>query len=514
MNIKWLIYCRVSSKKQVKEWNWLSSQEKRCRDYATGTLGISVEKVFNDEWVSWGLFERKSIQELFKYIDKNKHNSYIVIFEDLNRLSRDIQVHSLLKSEFKKRWVELACPNFKFEESPEWDFKENISVIVSQYEKDKNKQRVLQRMRSRLEQWFWCFRVPVWYKFIEAKEWWRIIIIDPETSNIIRNWLEKYADWILHNLSDLLKYFLKKWIKIRWINSDWKVTSKSTIHWIATNILYTWHLECKKWDIWLTKAKHEAIISMKTYERIQKRLIWMSKFERDMEFRTNRLVNDFPLRWNLYCEESWNLLSSWWSKWRNWKVPYYTYPRNSPMKWKSINRNKFEIEFCKYLKNLTPNNNVIECFEKMFLDAYENRKSIYEKQESNFQNELNNIESKIDNYIERIWETTNSKLVKNYESKIDILEKDKEKIIEKKSKNYSHLKNVWTNLKAKLKKVSNALLIRNSEDLEKRKSLLKMIFPEGIPINKKRGVWTPNLSLIYQAFELSKVSKNQMVIPT
>jgi hypothetical protein len=36
------------------------------------------------------------MQEVYFY-------SYIVIFEDLNRLSRDIQVHSLLKAEFKKR---------------------------------------------------------------------------------------------------------------------------------------------------------------------------------------------------------------------------------------------------------------------------------------------------------------------------------------------------------------------------------------------------------------------------
>ncbi|MDR1944791.1 MAG: recombinase family protein [Candidatus Peribacteria bacterium] len=59
------------------------------------------------------------MKELLKYIDTNKKNSYIVIFEDLNRLSRDIQVHHLLKTEFRKRGVELCCPNFEFEESPE-----------------------------------------------------------------------------------------------------------------------------------------------------------------------------------------------------------------------------------------------------------------------------------------------------------------------------------------------------------------------------------------------------------
>ncbi len=144
MNPKWLIYARVSSQKQVNEWNWLNSQEKRCRDYAKNSLWINIEKVFYDEWISWWLFERKSIRELLNYIDDNKKNDYVVIIEDLNRLSRDIQVHHLLKEEFKKRNTTLACVNFKFEDSPEWDFKENISVVVSEYERKKNKQRVLE----------------------------------------------------------------------------------------------------------------------------------------------------------------------------------------------------------------------------------------------------------------------------------------------------------------------------------------------------------------------------------
>jgi hypothetical protein len=37
----------------------------------------------------------------------------------LNRLSRDIQVHHLIKNEIKKRNTQLACMNFEFEETPE-----------------------------------------------------------------------------------------------------------------------------------------------------------------------------------------------------------------------------------------------------------------------------------------------------------------------------------------------------------------------------------------------------------
>jgi len=125
---KAIIYTRVSSAKQVKEWNWLSSQEQICRDYAKNSLWTWIEKVFYDEWESWALFERKSIIKLFKYIDNKKNQNYIVIFDDLNRLSRDMRVHNRLKDEFAKRWVELYCPTFKFEDSPEWNFRETISV--------------------------------------------------------------------------------------------------------------------------------------------------------------------------------------------------------------------------------------------------------------------------------------------------------------------------------------------------------------------------------------------------
>ena len=42
---KAVIYCRVSSEKQVKEGNGLDSQEHRCRAYAE-SLGLEIESVY------------------------------------------------------------------------------------------------------------------------------------------------------------------------------------------------------------------------------------------------------------------------------------------------------------------------------------------------------------------------------------------------------------------------------------------------------------------------------------
>jgi hypothetical protein len=36
-----------------------------------------------------------------------------------------------------------------------------MSVSMAQYEKEKNKQRVLSRQKARLEQGFYCFPVPI-----------------------------------------------------------------------------------------------------------------------------------------------------------------------------------------------------------------------------------------------------------------------------------------------------------------------------------------------------------------
>lgn len=510
MNVKWLIYCRVSSKKQVNEWNWLSSQEKRCRDYAENVLWIEIEKIFHDEWVSGWVFERASIKKLFQHIDENKPTSYIVIFEDLNRLSRDIQVHSLLRSEFRKRWVELACPNFQFDETPEGWFKENISIVVAQYEKDKNKQRVIDRMKARVQQWFWVFREPIWYKYIEAPTWWKILVLDTPTSNIIKQALEKYAKWELINLPQLWQFLFKKWIQVSWMTDTGKITSKSALYRLVTNILYTWQLECKKFWVPLIKAQHKALISIETYNQIQERLKNSSVKQRLIDNNLTRrdISADFPLRWFLYCEQSQWLLSWWWVKWCRKKHPYYMFPRKSPLKWKSINRDKLHEEFYQYLQNITPKEDLIDCFKEILKQQIELKKKDNEKFTKQLKQKINEIEKKIEFFLSRISGTNSETIIQNYEKEIEKLESEKKQIL----RNINNTsKNVWTHIFNKLDTIKNSLQIWNKSNLENKKNLLKLIFPQGIAINQNRGVWTTSLSLIYEVFEVSKTSKDKMV---
>jgi len=82
---KAIIYCRVSSDRQVKEGDGLGSQEQRCRKYAEN-INYKIIKVFRDEGKSGGLFERPAMKELLYFLDKNERinpkEKIVVIFDD------------------------------------------------------------------------------------------------------------------------------------------------------------------------------------------------------------------------------------------------------------------------------------------------------------------------------------------------------------------------------------------------------------------------------------------------
>ena len=87
---KSLIYCRVSSDRQVREGHGLQGQEQRCRVYAE-QHGYEVAAVFRDEGVSGGVIDREGMQQLLDFLDKNAHKGeYVVIIDDIKRLARDL----------------------------------------------------------------------------------------------------------------------------------------------------------------------------------------------------------------------------------------------------------------------------------------------------------------------------------------------------------------------------------------------------------------------------------------
>src|SRR5437868_6805478 len=111
---KAIIYCRVSSERQVKEGHGLDGQETRCRRYAEAH-GYAVAAVFRDEGVSGGVIEREGMQAVLGLLDKEgRHGECVVLIDDIKRLARDLIGHFALRKAIQSRGARLESPSHKF----------------------------------------------------------------------------------------------------------------------------------------------------------------------------------------------------------------------------------------------------------------------------------------------------------------------------------------------------------------------------------------------------------------
>jgi len=207
---KALIYCRVSSDRQVKEGHGLETQEKRCRDYAE-RKGYTVDQVFKDEGVSGGLLERPAMQKLLQLLEKNFFNNYIILIDDITRLARDIGVHTQLRVRLKAWDAKLESPNFEFNDTAENKLQENITAVFAQYERDKNRRQVLQKMKARLEMGYWTFGPPPGLINTNSPIHGKILIPYEPLASIYKEAIESFANNILITKQEVKTFILEEY---------------------------------------------------------------------------------------------------------------------------------------------------------------------------------------------------------------------------------------------------------------------------------------------------------------
>ncbi len=160
---KSIIYCRVSSDRQVKEGHGLDGQEQRCRNFAH-ERGYEVVAVFRDEGVSGGIIDREGMQEMLDFLGSEARTAEcVVLIDDIKRLARDLIGHFTLRNAIQSRGGKLESPSHKFGNEPEEVFVESIMAVTAELERNQNKKQVRNRMQARLEAGYWPFYPPPGY---------------------------------------------------------------------------------------------------------------------------------------------------------------------------------------------------------------------------------------------------------------------------------------------------------------------------------------------------------------
>jgi DNA invertase Pin-like site-specific DNA recombinase len=139
---------------------------------------------------------------LFAYINQNKGKKITLVCEDMNRLARDMLVYLSLKLEFERKNIKVLYVNQEIEDSPQGRIVEQMFMMIAQFFREENKQRVMHRQKSRLEDGYWCFGIPKGYKWSTNKRGGKKLLLDEPACHIVKEALEKFADYELNRIID------------------------------------------------------------------------------------------------------------------------------------------------------------------------------------------------------------------------------------------------------------------------------------------------------------------------
>ena len=139
-----VVYCRVSDAKQKIEGHGLESQEVRCVEYAK-RCGYDVVGVYKDD-ASGGAAERPEFAKMLAFLAAHRKEQHVVIVDDINRVSRSLDVHLLFRKKIGELGARFESPTMKFGDGADDRMVEMMLVNVAEYQRNKNAEQTRNRM--------------------------------------------------------------------------------------------------------------------------------------------------------------------------------------------------------------------------------------------------------------------------------------------------------------------------------------------------------------------------------
>ncbi|MBV1928642.1 MAG: recombinase family protein [Gammaproteobacteria bacterium] len=501
---KAVIYCRVSSQKQVKKGDGLGSQETRCREYAKHK-NYQITEVFRDEGISGSLINRPSMQDMLSYLKQHKKKQeHIVIIDDISRLARDLEAHIQLRTSIGDAGGKLESPSIEFGEDSDSKLVENLLASVSQHHRQKNAEQVKHRMRARVLNGYWVFSPPIGYRYERVSGHGKLLVRDEPTASIVEQALSGFASGRFETVTEV-KRFLENF-------PEYPHYKDGEVHFqrakdLLCRVLYTGHMDVPQWDISLHPAKHEALISFEDFQKIQERLDGRAK----APIKAN-IQDDFPLRGFVTCGCCDRPLTSCWSTGRTTKYPYYLCSNKKCDEYgKSIKREVMEAGFLDIVKSLQPSPKTFYLALDMFEKLWQDRQVESKGQAKAIKQQITLIDRKVGQFLDRVLEVDNPILLDTYEAKIRDLQEEKVYLSEKVQMCGRPLASFEDTFRTAIEFLGNPHKLWESNDIDQRRMLLRMAFTDKITYDRNQGFRTAAMSQPFSLLEDLHMGKKEMV---
>ena len=493
---KAVIYVRVSSLKQKSDGDGLRSQERVCRDYAR-YKGLRPIRVFSDA-MTGSVAARPGMEEMLRFLRKHKRENMACVIDDISRLARDYITHMTLRAEIREAGGELLSPSIEFSDDPTAQFPEKLRALVVEEERINNAKRSASRMRARMQGGFWPLREPNGYAFEKGGRGvgGKVLVRVEPVASILAEALERFATGELGSQMEV-KRFLDR--HPAFPKNRHGEVHKQKIKKLLSNPLYAGYICYPEWDIPLTKAHHEPLISLATHEKVLERLSG-----RSISIPVRQTINPaFPLRGFICCADCSVPYKASFSRGRSNTYGYYVCQTKSCDSYgRSVRKEKLEKEFDDLLQTVRPDETLVRIASRLFKSVWEKNIKDFHARRRAALDAAKAVEKKIEGLVDRILESSQPRMIAVYEKEMDRLEKQRVRTLDDAERfareNGGAEPNFETAYRTAIAFLSNPCIYWRSGRINEQRAVLKLTFADRLQYCRKTGYRTAPISLPFR----------------
>ena len=502
---KCVIYCRVSTTNQVRDGNGLDTQEALCRQWACAH-NVAVERLFVDAGKSGKSIEnRDELETMIRFL-KHSKQLYIVLFYDLQRLSRELTDFGLIRRDIENSGHVLATCGGILDQSPEEHLITSIQVANGQFFREKNAERVKEFMIARAKEGYWQFQQPWGLMFVGRTKQKDLVAEEPFAS-IIRTAMQDYASGKLESVADTRRYINEQRRTLGL--HDYTMTQTTDM---LRNKMYTACFSYEKWGIPTQVWAHiEPLIDMHTFQLVQDRLDGRKRIHKSKYNKDNPA---FPLKGYVVCETCGKPLTGSFCTGRHGhRHGYYQCQRSECPGRKNmyINVNTMHKDFEDMLSDLEPTKNEVALIRAITRRLYNERIADREREYVEKEKRIKAIDAEIGRLFVSYTDANNPTIKSLCEQNIDRLTREKEVLRDELDAKPEISVSFEQALNAVLCVASSPLEIWRNSDLSLRRAVLNIYFRGKLTYSKAGKFRTPEIAPIFKLLRDSGGNKSYMV---
>ena len=483
-----VVYVRVSTDEQVQGTS-LDSQTKACLDYAKSKgFKPKQENIFREEGESAKFANRPELLNMLRYCKDNKGSVSHCIVWKVDRLARDIAVHTAIKASLAKCGVKLLSVTEPINDDPMGKAMEGMLAVFAQLDNDVRTVRTTEGMIARTEQGGWVHDAPPGYDKDKTPSGVPTLKPNDLSSNVTKL-LTLYGKggYTVAQAVDLA-YDLG----IR--TKEGKQKSWQSIRNILGNPLYAGFINTKFTDGRTIKGLHQPLITEEVYSRINNVLQGV-----DHNF-SKHAESDWVLRGGfLRHTECQHPLTGSAPTGRSGPSPRY---HCTKCKAKDINRpvskkrDDVHNEFMQLLSDVRPDEGTAKLFKEIVLRRWNNAYKESRELSKNIHNELETAKTRKSNLTDMYLDNKIDDV--EYKSKKEELEDSIQRLSLRFADANSETSDKERIVDEALLFMTNPGLYWNQAPLEIQKRIQHSIFPNGLEYDCKDGFGTIEIAESYQ----------------